>query len=93
MTTEQHPAPTTDLTVRDHMTLQLAAKPYRYPAVRATHAREQLGYSETQFWQRVTYLVDQPAAERAHPAIVRRFRRLHNARRRQRSVRRLGEAV
>lgn len=69
------------LTVRDHMTLRLAFTRFRYPAVRASRALAELGYTETRFWQRVDWLLALPAAEVAYPADVRRLRRLREARR------------
>lgn len=80
-------AATYELTVRDHMTLQLAGARFRYTAIQATRAYDELGYTETRFWQRVHWLLDQPAAEQAYPALVRRLRRLHADRRRRRSSR------
>lgn len=75
-----------ELTIRDHMTLQLAAAQYRYPAVRETHAAEQLGYTPVRFWQRLNWLLDQPAALVAYPSDVRRLQRLRAARERQRRI-------
>lgn len=73
------------LTIRDQMTLDLAGATYRYEAVRVAHARGRLGYSETQFHQRVGWLLDQPAA--ASHAAVPRLRRLRDLRRQQRTRR------
>lgn len=84
------PTLTTMLTVRDHQTLQLAFAHFAYPAVRAARALDELGYSETRFWQVVRHLLEQPAAEAAYPADVRRLRRLHETRARQRSMRQVG---
>ncbi|MDB5716460.1 MAG: hypothetical protein JWO15_3857 [Sphingomonadales bacterium] len=61
------------LSVRDYMTLTLAAQPYRYEAIRTTHARELLGYNETRFWARTNYLLDQPESA-SHPATARLLR-------------------
>lgn len=72
------------ISVRDHMVITLADRHYRWPAVRVTHARELVGYGETQFWARVQWLIDQPAVEVAYPTFVRRQRRLRDARRRAR---------
>lgn len=77
----------TALTVRDHMTLRLAFARFGYTAVQARRALDELGYSETRFWQRVGWLIQQPAAEQAYPTDVRRLRRLHEARARQRARR------
>ena len=80
--------PTDALTVRDHMTLRLAFTPFTYPAARATRALQTLNLTETRFWQRVDYLLTQPAALRAYPTDVRRLRRLRDARAQQRTSRR-----
>ena len=76
---------TAGLTVRDHMTLRLAAAPYRYPARREADALDLLGLRPTPFWAAVDRLLDHPAALAAYPADVHRLRRLRDARRRQRS--------
>lgn len=75
------------LTVRDHMTITLAATRFRYPAVRENRALDELGYKPTTFWARVDYLLDQPDALREHPQVVHRLRRLRDARARQRTAR------
>lgn len=68
------------LTVRDHMVIHLAATPYKYPAVRETHAREQLGYGPAAFWQRLNWLLEDERAEREYPSEVRRLVRLREKR-------------
>lgn len=74
------------------MTMRLAFTPYSFPAVRASHALDQVDYTESRFWQRVDYLLALPAAEQAYPTQVRRLRRLRAARQHQRSTRRLLDA-
>lgn len=74
------------LTVRDHMTLTLAASRYKYPAAREADAFDQLGMSAAVFWRRVNALVDQPDAIAAYPMECRRLRDLRDARRRLRSA-------
>ncbi len=68
------------------MTLTLAATPYRHPARKVTAMRELVGYSEPRFWQVVGRLLDDPAAEAALPAEVRRLRRLRDRRRASRAA-------
>lgn len=75
------------MTVRDHMTLRLAAARYAYPGARESDARELLGMSPTRFWSRVHALLDHPDALATYPAEVRRLVRLRDARRRARSAR------
>lgn len=72
------------LSVRDHMAIQFASATYKFPAVRATQVREQLGWSEPVFWRRINHLLDDPAALAAYPMDVRRLRRLRDLRRRSR---------
>lgn len=74
--------------VRDHMVIGLASATYRYPAARANDALELTGYTETRFWQRIGWLIDQPEVEAAYPMFVHRQQRLRAARQRQRSRRR-----
>lgn len=62
------------------MTIALAATHYRYEARRETDALEQLDYTTTRFWQRVNYLIDQPAAQAVMPMEVSRLRRLRDRR-------------
>lgn len=77
----------TMITVRDHMTIALADAHYAHAAVRVSDALELVGYTETRFWQRVGWLLEQPAVEAAYPTFVRRQRRLRDARARQRTRR------
>lgn len=76
------------LTVRDHMTLQLAAAPYKYAGARETDVREQLGMSMPIYARHLDVLLDDPAALAAYPLDVKRLRRLRDARRRARAARR-----
>ncbi|WP_193613179.1 DUF3263 domain-containing protein [Nocardioides lijunqiniae] len=75
------------LTVREHMTLQLAGQRFAFEGVRVTRARDELGYSETRFWQVVDALLEHPGALAAHPSLVRRLQRVRDARRAARSGR------
>lgn len=77
------------MTDDEHTAIRLAAATYAHPAVRETHALEQLGMTPTRFWQYVHGLIERPDALAAYPVEVRRLQRLRDARRRQRSVRRL----
>lgn len=73
-----------ELTVRDHMSLRLAAASYRYPAARESAALLELGMSPAVFWRHVDRLLDSPDALAAYPVEVNRLRRLREARRRVR---------
>ena len=68
------------LPIRDHMTLRLAATPYKFPAAREADALELLGYRPAIFWRRVNHLLDQPAAVVVMPVEVGRLRRLRERR-------------
>lgn len=70
----------------DRTALELAGATYKYPAVRESHAREQLDLSPAAFWQKVNALLDEPAAEAEMPLVVRRLRRMRAARRDARSA-------
>lgn len=77
------------LTVRDHMTIRIAAATYKYAGARETDVREQLGMSMPIYGRHLDRLLDQPAAIAAYPLEVKRLRRLRDARRRTRSARRI----
>lgn len=81
-----------ELTVRDHMTIRLAAAHYAYAAARETDARELLGLTPTLFHRHVLVLLDRPEALAAYPREVRRLQRLRDSRRAERSARRLPSA-
>ena len=72
------------MTIRDRMTLTLAAAHYRYEGRRTADARWLLGYSEVAFHRRVLWLLDQPDAAAEMPVEVARLRRLREARARKR---------
>jgi hypothetical protein len=76
------------MTDNEKAALALAAKHYRYPAARDTHALERLGMTPVRFAQVVDALLDRPDALAAMPSEVNRLRRLRDARRahRRRSV-------
>jgi hypothetical protein len=73
------------LSVRDHMTLQLAAALYKYPGARETDAHELVGMSPVIFHRHVNELIDDPGALAAYPLEVKRLRRLRDGRRRARA--------
>lgn len=74
------------LSVRDHMTIRLAAASYRYPARREADALELLGLKPTLFHRHVNVLLDRPDALAAYPREVNRLRRIRDARRRARAA-------
>lgn len=68
------------LTNRERLALELAATPYRYPAVREARALDELGLTPTSYWYFVDTLLDRPDALEAMPDAVRRLKRLRAAR-------------
>lgn len=74
------------LSVRDSMTLRLAAATYKYPAKRESDALEQLGMTPALFHRHVNVLIDRPDALAAYPRECRRLQRLRDARRRARAA-------
>lgn len=74
------------MTIRDHMTVRLAATPYRYPGARDTDVHHQLGLSPTLFWRHVNALLERPDVLAAYPLEVRRLLRLRDRRREARSA-------
>lgn len=72
------------LTARERMALELAATPYRYPAIRDARALDELGLTPTSYWLLVDRLLDRPDALAEMPAAVARLRRLREARARAR---------
>jgi hypothetical protein len=77
------------MTVREHQAIRLAAATYRYPGARDTAILEQLGWSPTVFWAVVHALIERPDVITEYPMECRRLQRLRDARRRQRSGRRV----
>lgn len=69
------------LTVRDQATLNIAARTYKHPGARTDAIRHELGMSEARYAQVLNALLDNPDAEATYPALVRRLRRLREARR------------
>lgn len=76
----------TGLTVKDHMTLDLEAQWFKYAGAKETVVRDLFNESSTRYYQRLNRLLDQPAAMAAYPMVVKRLRRLREARRRERSA-------
>lgn len=74
------------LSVRDHMSIRLAAATYRYPAKRESDVLEQLGMTPATFWRHVNVLIDRPEALAAYPSEVRRLQRLRDRRRQARAA-------
>lgn len=72
------------MTIREHMTLTIAATPYRYLGAKEADLREMTGWTPARAWQVVDALLDRGDAVVVMPAEVNRLRRLREARRRAR---------
>ena len=65
---------------------------WKYSGAKETAVRAAFGISSTQHYQRLNHIIDLPGALAHDPLLVRRLRRLRDARAIQRSARRLGWA-
>lgn len=74
------------LTDTDRAILDLERQRWRYPAAKEERALTELRLTPTRYHAALQRLLNDPVAEAAEPALVRRLRRLRDARRRQRSA-------
>lgn len=84
---EQDP---TGLSERDLAILEFERQWWRYAGAKEQAIRELFDCSATRYYQLLNALIDDPAALRADPMLVKRLRRMRSARQRSRSARRLG---
>ncbi|WP_435744849.1 DUF3263 domain-containing protein [Nocardioides sp. SYSU DS0663] len=86
------PAPMTDehLTDADLAMLDFERQWWKYSGAKETAIRERFGLTSTRYYARLNWIIDQADALVHDPLVVRRLRRLREARARQRSARRLG---
>lgn len=75
-----------ELTVRQRSILELEARWWRGAGAKQQAIRNELGISDTQYYQQLSDLLDHPAAESAQPALINRMRRARDARRRARTA-------
>lgn len=66
----------TDLTI-----LEIEAQRWKYPGAKEAAIRDQLGISATRYYQRLHALIERPDVEAEVPQLVRRLRRVRDARR------------
>lgn len=78
-----------DLTGQQVEVLEFERQWWKYPGAKETAVRERFDMSSTRYYQVLNALIDQPAALEADPMLVRRLRRLRDARQAQRSARRV----
>lgn len=73
-----------ELTDRDRDILEFERLTWRYPAAKETAILDRFEMSATRYYQVLLDLIDRPAVEAHDPQLVRRLRRLRDARARQR---------
>ena len=78
------------LNERDQRILEFERQWWRYAGAKEQAIRELFDCSATRYYQLLNGLIDNPAALRADPMLVKRLRRMRSARQRARSARRLG---
>lgn len=78
------------LTDDDKTVLDLERRWWKYAGAKEQTIRDTFGWSSTRYYQVLNALIDEPEALAYDPLLVRRLRRLRDARARQRSARRLG---
>ena len=81
------------LSERDQQILEFERQWWRYAGAKEQAIRELFDCSATRYYQLLNSLIDNPAALRADPMLVKRLRRMRSARQRARSARRLGVDV
>ncbi|MEX1207809.1 MAG: DUF3263 domain-containing protein [Acidimicrobiia bacterium] len=79
------------LTDADRAVLDFEGSWWNYPGPKDRAIREYLGVSSTRYYQALRRLMDDPAAERVAPLIVRRLRRVREQARQRRVDRVLGD--
>ena len=82
--------PSSGLPERDASILEFERQWWRYAGAKEQAIRELFECSTTRYYQMLNTLIDDPAALRADPMLVKRLRRMRSSRQRARSARRLG---
>lgn len=83
-----------ELSETEARVLEFEKQWWRYAGAKESAIRELFGMSATRYYQVLNGLLDNPAALAAEPLLVKRLRRMRQARHRERSARRLaGEPV
>lgn len=70
----------------DRAILEFERHRWKYAGARESAILEAFGFSATRYAQLLNELIDRPEAEAADPLLVRRLRRLRDARRRIRTA-------
>jgi hypothetical protein len=79
-----------DLSERDRQILAFERQWWRYAGAKEQAIRELFDMSATRYYQVLNALIDEPAALKHDPMLVKRLRRMRAARQRARAARRLG---
>jgi len=88
---EGHAAPSGGLSRREHEMLTFERQWWRRPGAKETAIRDRFGMTPTRYYQVLNTLVDSPVALATDPLLVKRLRRVREARRRGRSSEILGK--
>jgi hypothetical protein len=88
--TETAPVPAGGLSRREQEMLTFERQWWRRPGAKETAIRDRFGLAPTRYYQVLNALLDRPAALEADPLLVRRLRRLRDARGQRRSSHILG---
>ena len=78
------------LAERDREILSFERHWWQFAGAKEQAVRDTFAMSATRYYQRLNALIDNPAALAFDPLLVKRLRRLRQARQRARSARRLG---
>lgn len=84
---ETETAPTTGLTDQDRAILDFEGQWFRWAGAKETAVRETFGMNYSAYYQRLNWLLEQPAALAYAPMTVRRLCRLRDERRAARTRR------
>jgi hypothetical protein len=79
-----------DLSERDRQILAFERQWWRYAGAKEQAIRDLFDMSATRYYQVLNALIDEPAALKHDPMLVKRLRRMRAARQRARAARRLG---
>jgi hypothetical protein len=87
------PAPTTNLSDRDRLLLEFERECWKLTVPKERAIRERFGFSPARYHQLLNRVVERPEAVAYDPMLVRRLRRVREARRRRRVAGQLGVRV
>lgn len=79
-----------ELSAREQQILAFERQWWKYAGAKEQAVRDLFEMSSTRYYQVLNALIDQPAALAYDPMLVKRLRRMRQARQRARSARRLG---